>query len=400
MPAFQDFWPRWRQALDTAGHRGALCFGRPRGRRVTYAHPRRWLPGFRPAPADEAVGAVAPALPARLRARHVAAVRPVDRRSAAVGGRPLRRARVRPHRGVVRRVSGLAWRPTTRRSPTGRCRRSCCCRTSTPSSSAVVPRERLFPGPAATRALAPSGQAGNFPVLLVDGVAAGVWHQRRSGRRVAVTVEPLRRLSRAHLTALEAEVARVGRDPRGRPDAHRGSGDRRRSRLSFRSQIVRNRHLRWRPWLDNDTPWEPPLAGTETEQLFGALDRLRTTFRWKAGELDAAGLQARIGSVVAHPRRPAQAPRGQRGLPHHREAQRRAHGRALGGQRLGRRRRLGVHLRGRRLARGALRALGRGGRPVPRPAGRGRRRRRSRPARPRRRRRTASTPTCAGSSAT
>ena len=33
MPAFQDFWPRWRQALDTAGHRGALCFGRPRGRR-------------------------------------------------------------------------------------------------------------------------------------------------------------------------------------------------------------------------------------------------------------------------------------------------------------------------------------------------------------------------------
>ena len=47
---------------------------------------------------------------------------------------------------------------------------------------------------------------------------------------------------------------------------------------------------------DNNTPWEPPLAGTETEQLFGALDRLRTTFRWKAGGLDAAGLQARISS--------------------------------------------------------------------------------------------------------
>jgi hypothetical protein len=29
-------------------------------------------------------------------------------------------------------------------------------------------------------------------------------------------------------------------------------------------------------------PWEPPLAGTEVEQLTGALDRLRTTFRWKA----------------------------------------------------------------------------------------------------------------------
>ncbi len=41
-------------------------------------------------------------------------------------------------------------------------------------------------------------------------------------------------------------------------------------------------------------PWEPPLAGTEEEHLLGALDRLRTTFRWKAGGLDAAGLAHRI----------------------------------------------------------------------------------------------------------
>jgi hypothetical protein len=46
---------------------------------------------------------------------------------------------------------------------------------------------------------------------------------------------------------------------------------------------------------DNDTPWEPPLAGTETEQLVGALDRLRATFRWKADGLDAAGLSAGVG---------------------------------------------------------------------------------------------------------
>jgi hypothetical protein len=45
-----------------------------------------------------------------------------------------------------------------------------------------------------------------------------------------------------------------------------------------------------------DTPWEPPLAGTETEHLIGALDRLRATFRWKAGGLDAGGLQSRIGA--------------------------------------------------------------------------------------------------------
>jgi hypothetical protein len=42
--------------------------------------------------------------------------------------------------------------------------------------------------------------------------------------------------------------------------------------------------------------WEPPLAGTEVEQLVGALDRLRTTFRFKVDELDSDGLQVRIGA--------------------------------------------------------------------------------------------------------
>jgi len=42
---------------------------------------------------------------------------------------------------------------------------------------------------------------------------------------------------------------------------------------------------------ENETPWEPPFAGTEAEQLAGALNRLRATFRWKADGLDAAGLR-------------------------------------------------------------------------------------------------------------
>ncbi len=45
-----------------------------------------------------------------------------------------------------------------------------------------------------------------------------------------------------------------------------------------------------------DFPWEPPLAGTETEHLVGALERLRTTFRWKADALDETGLRARVGA--------------------------------------------------------------------------------------------------------
>lgn len=46
----------------------------------------------------------------------------------------------------------------------------------------------------------------------------------------------------------------------------------------------------------DDFWWEPPIAGTETEQLLGSLDRLRATFRWKADDLDAEGLNTSVGA--------------------------------------------------------------------------------------------------------
>ena len=45
-----------------------------------------------------------------------------------------------------------------------------------------------------------------------------------------------------------------------------------------------------------DTPWEPPIAGSEVEHLLGMLERLRATFRWKTDGLDAAGLWQRLGT--------------------------------------------------------------------------------------------------------
>jgi hypothetical protein len=39
-------------------------------------------------------------------------------------------------------------------------------------------------------------------------------------------------------------------------------------------------------------PWEPPFDGDETGAVFGALDRQRTTFRWKCADLDARALAA------------------------------------------------------------------------------------------------------------
>ena len=71
------------------------------------------------------------------------------------------------------------------------------------------PRERVFPGRAFERALART-QAGNLPVLVVDGVVAGIWHQRRSGAKVALTVEPFRSLTAAERRGLDAQVERIG----------------------------------------------------------------------------------------------------------------------------------------------------------------------------------------------
>ncbi len=47
---------------------------------------------------------------------------------------------------------------------------------------------------------------------------------------------------------------------------------------------------------DISVPWEPPIAGSEVDQLLGALNRLRATFRWKADGLDERGLRTTIGA--------------------------------------------------------------------------------------------------------
>ena len=209
MDAFQDKWPRWRQLTSTAGHRGVLCFGPNRGRNATYANPRAWLPGFRPASPDVAVrglltrylAAYGPATPAGL-ARWLAI--PVGAASDLLDQASDAVERVAFEGEPAWIVAGDTDVPA---EPAGGV-------VLLPYFDAYIvagqPRDRLFPGTAATRALA-GGQAGNFPVVLVDGVVGGVWHQRRAGRRVAVTVEPFGTLGARHRKQLDAEVALVGR---------------------------------------------------------------------------------------------------------------------------------------------------------------------------------------------
>lgn len=209
MDAFQDKWARWRLLTSTAAHRGVLCFGPNRGRLVTYTNPHRWLPGFRPGDGDAALrrlvrdylSGYGPATPQQV-ARWFAIQPSVatrlfeslggDLEAVEVDGRPAwvnagdTDVPATPHRGIR----------------------------LLPYFDAYVvgshPRDLLFPGAAAARA-SPTGQAGNFPTLLVDGLVGGVWHQRRSGSRLAITVEPLRPLTPAQGRALDDEVELVAR---------------------------------------------------------------------------------------------------------------------------------------------------------------------------------------------
>jgi len=212
---FQGMWPRWRQAIVTAANRGALCFGPNKGRNVTYTNPRHWLPGFQPADSRTALADVVkrylvgygPATPQHF-ARWFAApqgwvAKLFDSLSAEL--QPVE-------------IDGtLAWVSSgdivsPSKPPEG-------VRLLPYFDAYVVgchPRERVFPGRAAERALA-GGQAGNFPVLLIDGVVAGVWHQRRSGRKLDITVEPFGRLTSAQRRELDDQVARVGEILEGSP---------------------------------------------------------------------------------------------------------------------------------------------------------------------------------------
>jgi hypothetical protein len=216
MPAFQGLWPRWRQAIAPASHRGALCFGPGRGRTVTYTSPHRWLPGFRPADAPAALAwivgrylyAYGPATP-----QHFAQWLGAPRRWAtalfdSLAG-DLQQVEVE---GTPAWVSaGDTAVPAT--APRG-------VRLLPYFDAYVVgcqPRERLFPGAAAARALSPTGQAGNYPVLLIDGTVAGVWHQRRAGRALDVTVEPVVELTVAQRRELDDQVARLGDFLEGAP---------------------------------------------------------------------------------------------------------------------------------------------------------------------------------------
>ncbi|MBP2320619.1 hypothetical protein JOF56_001004 [Kibdelosporangium banguiense] len=198
MLAFQSNWARWRQVTHVAGMRGVLCFGANKGRKITYTSP-----GVRPAPeaaslkhvVEAYLRAYGPSTPQRF-AHWLSA--PVKWATTVFESMDLEEVTVEGTRAWI--VPGDLDVPA-------------------PVESVFLlpyfdgysyrvgnqPSGLMYPGRAKDRVL-----PGNFQNLVIDGEVAGLWHQRRSGRKVDITVEPLRKLTKRQHARLDEQAERVG----------------------------------------------------------------------------------------------------------------------------------------------------------------------------------------------
>ena len=75
-------------------------------------------------------------------------------------------------------------------------------------------REHLVP-PEVRAQIAAHGKgrfegAAGTPLLIVDGLAVGIWRRKKRAKRVELTVEPVRRLTRPERAGVEAEAEHIG----------------------------------------------------------------------------------------------------------------------------------------------------------------------------------------------
>jgi hypothetical protein len=195
MPNFGGTAPRWRHALGTASRKGIICFGPNRGRNSTFQKapdtttssnhdPVNWLlttylHAYGPATADQF-------------ARWTAGPKPRARQAFEQAD-----LETTEHGFINRGDSDWPDEAATVRM--------------LPYFDAYTvgchPRDLLFP--INRDRVAPGGSAGNFPVILVDGAVAGIWHQRKSGRRLQMTVEAFQDLDRDQIVAQAERIAAI-----------------------------------------------------------------------------------------------------------------------------------------------------------------------------------------------
>jgi hypothetical protein len=174
---------------------------------VTYTHPRRFLPRFQPAAAKEALRELALAF---LRAYGPATPQHFARWLSAPPG----------WANTLFDSLGEVIEEVETEGQTALVAAGDLAETAAASAVRLLPyfdtygiashpRVLIFPGTAGTRGLN-RGQAGNFPLLLVDGIVGGIWNQRRAGKRTVVTIEAFDPLTTRQRRAAGEEAERLG----------------------------------------------------------------------------------------------------------------------------------------------------------------------------------------------
>ena len=190
----------WGYYLGDAAVAGVLCFGPPSGSRATFVHASDWLGPQREWDPREAL-------------------REVARRYAATYG-PVSHWQFRE------------W--FTSRSFTAAAARALFDELDLPEPEHVplaAPSVRLLPEydvyvmgfrerehlvpPAVREQVAAHGKGryegpAGTPFLLIDGVCAGIWSRKKTAKRIELTVEPARKLTRGEREGIGAEAERIG----------------------------------------------------------------------------------------------------------------------------------------------------------------------------------------------
>ena len=202
----------WGFYLGDAAEADLLCFGPPRGQKVTFVRPHDWLGRQDPVEPEEALREVA--------RRYLAAYGPAT------------------HREFRQWFSSRSFRPGDARELFGELdlvevdvegRKAYLLEDERPApptkSVRLLPeydvyvmgfREREHLVPEAVREQVAAHGKGRYegpagtPFLLIDGICAGIWSRRRTSKKVELTVEPARPLTRDERKGLEVEAERIG----------------------------------------------------------------------------------------------------------------------------------------------------------------------------------------------
>ena len=183
----------WGFHLSDAAVEGLLCFGPPQGQKVTFVHPDEWIGAMTSWEPEQALREVA--------RRYAVTYGPVTRRHFKVwfGSR---------ERSFEELDFGEAEDP----------RESASSVRLLPEYDVYVmgyrERERFVP-PEVREQIAAHGKGryegpAGTPLLLVDGVCAGIWARRKTGKRVELKVQPARKLTRAERAGVADEAERIG----------------------------------------------------------------------------------------------------------------------------------------------------------------------------------------------